>query len=94
VTWEKDHDKRVAAFPADVREAHKRSIRHRGELEASTVCGCFHCLSTFPPGEIVEWTDDGETAMCPKCGIDSVLGDRSGFPLSNEFLSIMRAHWF
>jgi hypothetical protein len=52
---------------------------------ASAVCGCFYCCRTFPPGEIAEWVDDG---------IDSVIGDRSGFPVSGEFLSSMRRHWF
>ena len=33
-------------------------------------------------------------AMCPKCGIDSVLGDASGFMLSKNFLDGMNARWF
>src|SRR5262245_35069182 len=65
MTWQDDHEKRVAALPADVREAHKRSIRHRAEIIASNLCGCFYCLSTFAPSEIAEWTDDGDTALCP-----------------------------
>jgi hypothetical protein len=32
--------------------------------------------------------------MCPRCGIDSVLGDRSGFPISAEFLGEMHRYWF
>ncbi len=35
----------------DVEEAHKRSIRHRAEIEASATCGCFSVLgdrSGFP----------------------------------------------
>jgi hypothetical protein len=94
VSWEEDHARRVAGFPPDVREAHKRSINHRDEVETSTVCGCFYCLSIFPPAEIVDWTDEDQTALCPKCGIDSVIGDRSGFPISTEFLATMRSHWF
>ena len=38
--------------------------------------------------------DVGTTAICPRCGIDSVLGDRSGFPISAEFLSEMQRYWF
>lgn len=38
---------------------------------------------------------EGQTAMCPKCGIDSVLPDRSyGFRLTKELLAAMRAAWF
>jgi hypothetical protein len=94
MSWEDNHERRVAAFPADVREAHKRSIRHREEIGASSQCGCFHCCETFPSEKITEWTDDGETALCPMCGIDSVIGDRAGFPVTKEFLSSMRRHWF
>lgn len=32
--------------------------------------------------------------MCPYCGIDSVLGDQSGFPITKELLIRMRWHWF
>jgi hypothetical protein len=36
-------------------------------------CGCFCCLQTFPAAEVVDWIDDGETPLCPYCGIDAVL---------------------
>lgn len=78
----------------DVVQAHKHSIRHREEIQESSLCGCFFCLETFPPQEIVDWIDDGECALCPKCGIDSVIGDRSGFPIEKTFLEAMRSHWF
>jgi hypothetical protein len=86
-------------FPDDVLLAHKSSSEHRPQLEESTLCGCFYCLRTFDPAEITEWIDEtqdgtGQTAMCPKCGIDSVIGSKSGFPLHQEFLSKMRRHWF
>lgn len=61
MTWQNDHEKQVASFPTDVREAHKRSAQHRDEIMASSVCGCFYCLGTYPPGEIAEWVDDGAT---------------------------------
>jgi hypothetical protein len=82
-----------------VKAAHKRSIHHRSEVMASKVCGCFHCGHTFPPSEINQWTDKngkgiGQTAFCPKCSIDSVLGDNSGFPITPDFLIAMKDHWF
>lgn len=36
----------------------------------------------------------GETALCPRCGIDSVLGDASGLQLTDEFMKAMQLHWF
>jgi hypothetical protein len=89
-------------FPKDVREAHRHSDHHRAEILASRSCGCFHCGAIFPPTRIEDWTDEpdegaeGEeqTAICPECGIDSVIGDESGFPITAAFLSRMRRHWF
>ena len=91
-------------MPSDVREAHEHCTLHREELGQSTVCGCFHCCTIFPPAEITEWIDpapemrdngmQGKTALCPRCGIDSVMGDRSGYPITKDFLEEMRAHWF
>jgi len=68
--------------------------RDRAEVESSTLCGCFYCISIFAPAEIVEWIDDGKTAFCPHCEIDSVIGSASSFPLTAEFLERMREHWF
>jgi hypothetical protein len=82
-----------------LRRAHKRSIRHRAEIEASRLCGCFYCRAVYPPGEIADWTDTEalvaeQTALCPRCGIDSVIGDKSGFEITGEFLAEMKAAWF
>jgi hypothetical protein len=32
--------------------------------------------------------------MCAKCGIDSVIADTSGYPITTEFLQRMHDHWF
>jgi len=74
--------------------AHLWSSYHREIIRDSKVCGCFQCLELFPPSEIAEWTDDDDTALCPKCGIDSVIGSVSGYPIEREFLMKMRDHWF
>jgi hypothetical protein len=34
------------------------------------------------------------SALCPHCGIDTVIGSRSGFPITAEFLSRMQKRWF
>ena len=75
--------------------AHQRSSLHSLELKASDACGCFYCRKIFAPTDITEWVDDEDTALCPKCGIDSVIGSRSGYPVtSTDFLKAMHAHWF
>jgi len=76
-------------------EAHRHAMRHRDEVMRSGRCGCFHCKKTFIPSDIEDWTDDGQTALCPKCGIDSVLGDKGVIGAADEdFLRQMRRQWF
>ena len=79
--------------------AHDCSSRHEEQIMASDICGCFYCLSIFKPSAIVEWIDEpvgtgGRTAMCPECGIDSVIGSASGFPITTVFLKRMHRQWF
>ena len=76
--------------------AHDYCKSNRENLSKSEVCGCFHCLDVYDPSEIFEWIHDknGDTAFCPKCGIDSVIGSASGYPIEMEFLSRMKKYWF
>ena len=81
-------------MPDRIRDAHQHSSKHRSEINASDICGCFYCEKTFGPHEIADWVDDGQTALCPKCGIDSVIGSASGFPVNTEVLHQMCEYWF
>lgn len=53
-------------------------------------CGCFYCLATYPGTEIIEWIDDGATALCPKCSVDSVLSEYENYDVSES--SLKRRH--
>ncbi|MBN3510938.1 cytoplasmic protein [Mycolicibacterium nivoides] len=79
---------------SDVDDAHRHSSRNSALLADSAGCGCFYCLAIYPPSEIADWTDGGRTALCPRCGIDSVIADRSGYPVTRQFLEQMHARWF
>ncbi len=80
---------------SDIKIAHKYSSNHKALLLKDTKCGCFFCLKIFSPTEIDEWIDDVEgTAICPYCGIDSIIGESSGYPITTEFLSEMNKYWF
>jgi len=81
--------------------AHKFSINNREKLQKDKKCGCFYCLKIFSPKEITEYLqydhipiDKDGTALCPYCGIDSVLSRSAGFPLTEEFLKRMYRKWF
>ncbi len=77
-------------------EAHRRSIGNYDQLKTSSKCGCFYCGRIYNPQEIEEWIDDkdGPTALCPYCGIDSVLAEVSGLSITEEFLAAMNQYWF
>lgn len=90
----------------DLAAIHRHSTDHRPQIEASTLCGCFFCMEVFPPDEITAWTGldptavtdwetaEGSTALCPRCGSESVLGDGSGFAITPQLLNSMHQAWF
>lgn len=80
----------------DLEKAHKQSYANRSRLKTAKMCGCFYCMKTFTPDQIIDWSLDepDETAICPYCGIDAVLGDNEGYPLTESFLEAMYQEWF
>jgi len=81
---------------------HKMSGWHEEAILKSTLCGCFSCLNIFRSDQINEWAEEdpncpngpGKTAICPKCGIDSVLPDSTVPQLSLDLLKKMKIRWF
>lgn len=75
--------------------AHKYSSNHKDKLLNDSACGCFYCLEIFSPKDIKDWLKDTSgTAVCPYCGVDSVIGESSGYPITKEFLKKMKDYWF
>ena len=72
---------------------HRHTRLNRMELEASEVCGCIACERIYFPSEIVRWVD-GETALCPHCGVDAVVGSASGIPIMPGVLRRAHERWF
>ena len=91
---------------ADLLAATRHAANNQAEVEASRVCGCFYCMQTFLPAEIVAWSGLDEsnfdnpdsasagTALCPRCGSESVIGDKSGYAIDPDFLCRMHDAWF
>src|SRR5438034_4167353 len=89
---------------ADQEHLHRLCTANRDALARVPRAGCFYCCQIFGPAEIMDWVDgrqvetgstaDGVTALCPRCGIDSVLPEIQGVTLTAELLQEMRAHWF
>jgi hypothetical protein len=63
-------------------------------------------MQIFAPDEIVAWSGldvsnfdnpdsaSAGTALCPRCGSESVIGDRSGYSIDPNFLNRMNEAWF
>lgn len=85
---------------AEIERAHMFSNNHKPELRKDSLCGCFYCLEIFHPSEIKEWVapksecDKRGTAICPYCGVDSIIGESSGYSITKEFLEKMKEYWF
>ena len=72
-------------------EAQRAAIGNHHSLAGG--CGCFHCLGLFPAERVIAWTDDGGTALCPRCGMDAVVpAERLG--LGEAELAAMKRRWF
>lgn len=78
----------------DIISAHKFSKKNRHALKKDTRCGCFFCLKIFSPEEITDWIPFEDTALCPYCYVDSVIGESSGAPITEGFLKEMKDYWF
>lgn len=68
---------------------HKCAIENKQELEKADKCGCFYCNKIYTPKEIVNWTDNQQTAVCPYCGVDSVIAN----PNEND-LQMLNKYYF
>ena len=79
---------------ATIQAAAKHSLRNKKALRKDSRCGCYYCLSIFSPKEIDNWIEGEDTALCPYCWIDSVIGESSGYPITKEFLKDMNEYCF
>jgi len=80
-------DGSLVANASQCSQAFEVSYYNHSQILQSGVCGCYECLETFPPEEIKEWDEDHgkpkreNTAICPYCGLDSVIGSKCGLPI-------------
>jgi hypothetical protein len=83
----------------DYERANTYSRYNREELENDKLCGCYYCCEIYDPAEIFEWCVEdprGEevTAICPRCEIDSVISESSGYPMTEHYLEKMHKFAF
>lgn len=67
----------------EMRKAHKFTHSNLWYLSENQTCRCIYCLEEFESNEIDDYTLD-DTALCPRCGIDAVIGEKSGCIITKE----------
>lgn len=75
-------------------DAPKRSFKNKSSIKSCNNCGCYNCKKIFSTKEIQKWTDGWETAICPKCEIDSIIPDADDFELNEKSLNEIHNYWF
>ena len=96
---QKDSADEDTAWTVDeLKATYSHSIRNEESIRKSNLCGCFHCISILAAkdiksSEMVVEKDGFRTAICPICGIDSVLGD-STVEITAELLEAMNEYYF
>lgn len=70
------------------------SSHNRKFVAVSNTCYCFHCMKSMKPMEITLYQDDGQTALCPNCGFDTVLPDGIDEVVDEEIIAEMHEYWF
>lgn len=90
-------DKNISERKDDpfLEKLHKDCSHHKDRLQKVKKAGCFYCSRIFNTSLIKEWVGrEGDEALCPYCGIDSVLPHEGQFPLTKEFLTKMYKYYF
>lgn len=94
---------------SELEDIYSKSTLNRHAIESSDQVGCFNCERIWDPLDfpIKEWIDDrpsrrqpgaglhgNATALCPFCGIDSIIAKLSVGKITVIMLDRMEAHWF
>lgn len=78
----------------EMKRLHSYTLRNRKEIEASDNCVCISCCEVFYASDVEDYIDEGETALCPICGIDAVIGDCTGISMDSKTLNELNKEFF
>ena len=71
---------------------------HNNEIEIlhSKTCSCIFCRQQYDARKVNDWVNDenGMSAICPECGMDTVIGDSGGEPLDKETLKALNLAFY
>jgi len=70
------------------------AIKNKTLVDSSNNVGCFHCMKMIDKTTITQFTDNGQTVICPLCSIDSVIGDACGLEINEQNLIQANNFWY
>ena len=91
------------------KNAHAYASYNREALKNDKICGCFFCLNIFSPKEITDYCNEyyidesnsnycdektAVTALCPHCYVDAIIGESSGYLITEDLLKSMNYYAF
>ena len=83
----------MTSFTAEyLKSVHNHSFKNKEEISKSVDCYCFHCFKIYASNEIEYYLsekDGKETALCPYCLCDTVIGDACGYELTDELIDAL-----
>ena len=87
-------DNKTRMYPEEIivlNEYHDQAYLNKKKMELRDNGCCFNCCTRYYLAlNHIEYTDNGETALCPKCKTDTMI---PGGGSSLEFLIAMKDYW-
>lgn len=66
---------------------------HYERINPEAVCGCHNCGRIFRFKDIEDFWDEGDTPVCPGCGMDTVVIETADMQITPDRLSGMRRRY-
>ena len=79
---------------AQMERLHAYSAHNEEMVKRSAKCYCFYCKGTFNSNEVVSYSEDTQSALCPRCNNASILPDSIEEQIDEQTISEMNAYWF
>lgn len=79
---------------SQMKRLHAYASHNKELIEKSDRCYCFYCNANMGSGEIEKYLDKEETALCPKCGVDSIIPDSIDEQIDENIISELHDYWF
>ena len=79
---------------SQLKKMHAYSSHNKQLVDTADKCYCFYCKSCMKNSDIKQYADNGETALCPQCGIDAIIPDSIEDAVDEGIIFEMNEYWF